>query len=98
MSEDVITLLDFLGWTEKRSVHLVGLSLGGMIAQGESRILIPRNFDVIRLRIELCYRIPERFISLTLGVTTAGGFPLCNIPPVRQIQILSLNHAESFCE
>jgi len=63
MSEDVITLLDFLGWTEKRSLHLVGLSLGGMIAQ------------------ELCYRIPERFISLTLGVTTAGGFPLCNIPP-----------------
>ena len=85
MSEDVIALLDVLGWTEKRSLHLVGLSLGGMIAQGELRILVPHNFDfdVIRLRIELCHRIPERFISLTLGVTTAGGFPLCNLPPVR---------------
>lgn len=34
MAEDLIALLDFLGWTEKRSVHVVGLSLGGMIAQG----------------------------------------------------------------
>ncbi|KAI0302407.1 alpha/beta-hydrolase [Multifurca ochricompacta] len=63
MAEDVIVLLDFLGWTEKRALHLVGLSLGGMIAQ------------------ELSYRIPERFISLTLGVTTAGGLPLFNVPP-----------------
>jgi hypothetical protein len=63
MAEDVVVLLDFLGWTETRSLHLVGFSLGGMIAQ------------------QLSYRIPERFISLTLGTTTAGGFPLCNIPP-----------------
>jgi len=63
MAEDVIALLDYLGWTEKRSLHLVGLSLGGMIAQ------------------ELAYRIPERFVSLALGGTTAGGFPLYNIPP-----------------
>ena len=40
------------------------------------------------LRIELSYRVPERFISLTLCVTTAGGFPLFNVPPVRQIQVL----------
>ena len=37
MAEDVIVLLDFLGWTEKRSLHLVGQSLGGMIAQGALR-------------------------------------------------------------
>jgi len=63
MAEDVIALLDFVGWTEKRSLHLVALSLGGMIAQ------------------ELTCRIPERFISLTLGGTTAGGLPWSNIPP-----------------
>ncbi|KAH9050908.1 alpha/beta-hydrolase [Lactarius deliciosus] len=63
MAEDAITLLDFIGWTESRSVHVVGLSLGGMIAQ------------------ELAYRIPERFISLSLVVTTAGGLPIFNIPP-----------------
>ncbi|KAH8984761.1 alpha/beta-hydrolase [Lactarius hatsudake] len=33
MAEDIIILLDFIGWTERRSVHVVGLSLGGMIAQ-----------------------------------------------------------------
>ncbi|KAH9067571.1 Alpha/Beta hydrolase protein [Lactarius vividus] len=33
MAEDAIILLDFVGWTESRSVHVVGLSLGGMIAQ-----------------------------------------------------------------
>ncbi|KAH9050909.1 alpha/beta-hydrolase [Lactarius deliciosus] len=63
MAEDAIVLLDFIGWTESRSVHVVGLSLGGMIAQ------------------ELAYRIPERFISLSLAVTTAGGLPIFNIPP-----------------
>ncbi|KAI0251195.1 alpha/beta-hydrolase [Lactifluus subvellereus] len=63
MAEDAIVLLDFVGWTERRSLHLVGISLGGMIAQ------------------ELSYRIPERFMSLTLASTTAGGFPLFNIPP-----------------
>jgi hypothetical protein len=31
---------------------------------------------------ELTYRIPERFISLTLSGTTAGGLPWFNIPPV----------------
>ena len=35
MAEDVIALLDFLGWTERRGIHIVGISLGGMIAQGE---------------------------------------------------------------
>ena len=37
MAEDVIVLLEFLGWIEKRSLHLVGVSLGGMIAQGAMR-------------------------------------------------------------
>ncbi|KAH9165229.1 alpha/beta-hydrolase [Lactarius sanguifluus] len=63
MAEDAIILLDFIGWTESRSVHVVGLSLGGMIAQ------------------ELAYRIPERFISLSLVVTSAGGLPIFNVPP-----------------
>jgi pimeloyl-ACP methyl ester carboxylesterase len=62
MAEDVITLLDFVGWTETRSIHVVSLSLGGMIAQ------------------ELALRIPERMISLTLGVTTAGGYFWTNFP------------------
>lgn len=87
MAEDAIVLLDFLGWTEKRSLHLVGQSLGGMIAQGTLRTLISPGSDITGLRIELAYRIPERFISLTLAVTTAGGLPWWNIPPVSRVQI-----------
>jgi hypothetical protein len=36
MTEDVIVLLDYIGWTSPRAIHVVGMSLGGMIAQGES--------------------------------------------------------------
>ncbi|TIC28286.1 alpha/beta-hydrolase [Wallemia mellicola] len=32
MAEDVIALLDLLGWTGSRSLHLVGVSMGGMIS------------------------------------------------------------------
>ena len=34
MAEDAICILDSLGWTGEREVHVVGISLGGMIAQG----------------------------------------------------------------
>ena len=34
MAEDVICLLDYLGWTSDRELNIVGTSLGGMIAQG----------------------------------------------------------------
>ena len=36
MAQDVVTLLDFVGWTDKFQIHVVGVSLGGMIAQGAS--------------------------------------------------------------
>ncbi|KAJ7632235.1 alpha/beta-hydrolase [Roridomyces roridus] len=33
MAEDAKVLLDYVGWTEERGIHVVGISLGGMIAQ-----------------------------------------------------------------
>lgn len=33
MARDTVELLDHVGWTEERSVNIVGVSLGGMIAQ-----------------------------------------------------------------
>ncbi|KAI0093979.1 alpha/beta-hydrolase [Irpex rosettiformis] len=71
MAEDAIALLNYVGWTEHRDLHVVGVSLGGMIAQ------------------ELASRIPERIISLTLGVTTAGGWPWSNLPPWKGLSTLA---------
>ena len=86
MAEDLIALLDFLGWTEKRSLHVVGLSLGGMIAQGALAAQISLVSDIVGFFTELTYRIPERFISLSLAVTTAGGYLTLNLPPVRRTE------------
>ena len=33
MAKDVTELIDFLGWTSQRQLHVIGISLGGMIAQ-----------------------------------------------------------------
>ncbi|KAL5511750.1 hypothetical protein ACEPAH_4968 [Sanghuangporus vaninii] len=71
MAEDVIVLLDYIGWTEKRQVHVVGVSLGGMIS------------------MELSSRIPDRIVSLTLTVTTAGGRPWSNLPPWKGVSYLT---------
>jgi pimeloyl-ACP methyl ester carboxylesterase len=82
MAEDVIALLGYIGWTARRDLHVVGASLGGMIALGEKRPNPSRPFVLTRESTELASRIPERIASLALVVTTAGGWPWSNLPPV----------------
>jgi pimeloyl-ACP methyl ester carboxylesterase len=33
MAKDVIEILDHIGWTETRQLHVIGVSMGGMISQ-----------------------------------------------------------------
>lgn len=33
MAKDVIEVMDHIGWTGKRECHILGISMGGMIAQ-----------------------------------------------------------------
>ncbi|KAG8829657.1 hypothetical protein FRC17_006219 [Serendipita sp. 399] len=42
MADDVITLLDYIGWNKGRELHIVGVSLGGMISQ-ELALKIPER-------------------------------------------------------
>ncbi|KAJ2894644.1 glycylpeptide N-tetradecanoyltransferase [Zalerion maritima] len=60
MAHDVLELLDFLSWTSPRSVHLVGISLGGMISQ-ELCIHSPSRFASVS------------FISTAAEMANTGG-------------------------
>ncbi|KAG8841213.1 hypothetical protein FRC20_005151 [Serendipita sp. 405] len=42
MADDVIALLDYIGWNKGRELHIVGVSLGGMISQ-ELSLKIPER-------------------------------------------------------
>lgn len=33
MAQDLLEVLDHIGWTAERQLHVVGISMGGMIAQ-----------------------------------------------------------------
>ena len=81
MAEDVIELLDYLGWTKDRDLNVVGTSLGGMIATGAFAYNVNETATLLRLP-ELAYRIPQRIASLVLAVTTPGGYPWNNLPPI----------------
>ncbi|KAG5920727.1 hypothetical protein E4U42_006088 [Claviceps africana] len=48
MARDAVDLLDHLGWTSPRQVNVVGISLGGMIAQ-ELACLIPDRLQSLSL-------------------------------------------------
>lgn len=48
MARDTVELLDHVGWTGEREVHVVGISMGGMIAQ-ELAVLIPTRICSLNL-------------------------------------------------
>ncbi|CAE6410880.1 unnamed protein product [Rhizoctonia solani] len=50
MAEDVITLLDHVGWVEERQLHVIGISMGGMVAQ-ELATRIPRRIASLVLAV-----------------------------------------------
>ncbi|KAH9873201.1 hypothetical protein J1614_005599 [Plenodomus biglobosus] len=48
MAKDIIEVIDHIGWTGKRELHVVGISMGGMIAQ-ELASLIPTRICTLSL-------------------------------------------------
>lgn len=82
MAGDVVVLLDYIGWTGHRELHIVGISMGGMISQGGyvSDGTRSKAFTII---LELALKIPHRIASLSLVATKAGvWFSAMNLTPV----------------
>lgn len=48
MAKDIVEVLDHIGWTSPRQVHICGLSMGGMISQ-ELGVLIPDRIATLNL-------------------------------------------------
>ena len=69
MAKDTVELLDQVGWTEKRQLHIVGLSMGGMIAQ-ELVGFHPADSRFV-LKMVQALMIPERIASLMFLSTAA---------------------------
>ena len=82
MAGDVVVLLDYIGWTGHRELHIVGISMGGMISQGEYVCECTRG-DSFTTRPELALKISHRIASLSLVATKAGvRFTAMNLTPV----------------
>lgn len=67
MAKDVIEVMDHVGWTGKRECHVVGVSMGGMIAQ---EIVSPFLISVISCLLRLCFSVGDPFTSSDLGCYT----------------------------
>ncbi|KAI9743554.1 MAG: hypothetical protein M1818_002869 [Claussenomyces sp. TS43310] len=48
MARDTLEILNHVGWTEERQLHVIGLSMGGMISQ-ELALLIPNRICSLNL-------------------------------------------------
>ncbi|KAM0753340.1 alpha/beta-hydrolase [Meredithblackwellia eburnea MCA 4105] len=58
MARETIAVLDHVGWTGERSFHVVGISLGGMIAQ-EVAVAVPSRLSSLTLTSSRAGPIPE---------------------------------------
>eukprot|EP01100_Stratorugosa_tubuloviscum_P003670 TRINITY_DN1893_c1_g3_i1.p1 TRINITY_DN1893_c1_g3~~TRINITY_DN1893_c1_g3_i1.p1 ORF type:complete len:292 (-),score=104.19 TRINITY_DN1893_c1_g3_i1:145-1020(-) len=70
MAIDALNVLNGIGW--KEPIHLIALSMGGMIAQELAVLLIGQ----------------QRLGSLTLGATHAGGINYSVIPPLYGLYLM----------
>ena len=71
MAKDLLEVIDHVGWTADRQLNVVGISMGGMIAQElvrESQLFLDGSIDMI-FAIQ-AYMIPNRIATLNL-ISTA---------------------------
>jgi hypothetical protein len=53
MADDAIAVIDYVGWNNGRELHIVGVSLGGMISQGDFLLyFVPTSLSLCRTRTQ----------------------------------------------
>jgi len=62
MADDVLTLIDYLGWGGERQLHIVGISLGGMISL-ELATRIPQRIASLTLFVTTAGNHPRPFAN-----------------------------------
>lgn len=73
MAHDLLEVLDHVGWKDEKQLHLVGVSMGGMIAQ-ELSLLIPQRVASLTLqstaaKLDTFSQSPLRRLSLLIPKT-----------------------------
>lgn len=63
LAKDVVEVLDHLGWTDDRSIHVVGHSMGGMAAEELLMFSLPKYRFVQNIDLRL-----SRLCFLPLGL------------------------------
>jgi len=97
MARDVVVLLDYIGWKEGRGIHIVGVSLGGMIAQ-ELSTLIPHRIASLSLIVTTAGgRIWNNFPPLK-GTLTLARQLVVKDPAVRASNSLGIMFPEAWLE
>jgi len=94
MAQDVKCVLDFLGWVKDRSLHIFGVSLGGMISQNLVTLhllCLGRPRQVLTLYLVpfvfmKCLLIPKRIKSITFISTRCGS--VFDMPSVSSQDVL----------
>jgi len=82
MADDVVTLLDYVGWTAKRDLHVVGISLGGMIAL-ELATKVPERIVSLALAVTRAQRTIRSAFPSVKGVTTLARLLVISDPEAK---------------
>ncbi|KZT74193.1 alpha/beta-hydrolase [Daedalea quercina L-15889] len=98
MADDVIVLLDYVGWTEKRDLHVVGGSMGGMIAL-ELATKIPERIVSLTLAVTRAKRtLRSAFPSVSWVLDLTRALLLIQDPDVKIPLVLDMIFARDWLD